>query len=170
MRPAIEAQSGTIVSTEGDFVFAVLRSAREALAAAIGAQRGLDEHHWPEGLGVRVRIGIHVGEAVFGGRDYTGIDVHRTARVMAAAWGGEILVSAAVAALVGESLPDGAHAARPGFSRSARHSRTGAAVPGRGARTEGGVSAAADGVRGGAQQPSDTADPLRGPRARAQGS
>ena len=107
MRQAIEAQSGTIVSTEGDSVFAVLRSAREALAAAIGAQRGLDEHDWPEGLGVRVRIGIHVGEAVFGGRDYTGIDVHRTARVMAAAWGGEILVSAAVAGLVGESLPDG---------------------------------------------------------------
>src|SRR5689334_22903037 len=107
MRSTIEAHGGTIVSTEGDSVFAVLPTARAALAAAISAQRGLEEHSWPDGVNVRVRIGIHVGEAVFGGRDYTGIDVHRTARVMAAGWGGEIIVTSAVEALVGDALDDG---------------------------------------------------------------
>ncbi len=104
MRAAIEAQSGTIVSTEGDSVFAVLPTARAAISAAIAAQRGLTEEPWPEGLELRVRIGIHVGKAVFGGRDYTGIDVHRAARIMATAWGGEIVVSEATRSLVGDTL------------------------------------------------------------------
>jgi len=107
MRGAIEEQGGTIVSTEGDSVFAVLPTARAALAAAIAAQRGLEQHSWPDGMQLRVRIGIHVGEAVFGGRDYTGIDVHRTARVMAAAWGGEIIVTSAVESLVRDALDAG---------------------------------------------------------------
>ena len=52
-------------------------------------------HPWPDGVELGVRIGIHVGEAVLGGRDYTGIDVHRTARVMAAGHGGQVLVTQA---------------------------------------------------------------------------
>ena len=52
-------------------------------------------------------MGIHVGEAVLGGRDYTGIDVHRTARIAAAAWGGQVLISQAVEGLVGDALADG---------------------------------------------------------------
>ncbi len=106
MRGAIEAQSGTIVSTEGDSVFAVLPTVRAALSAGIAAQRALAGHAWPDGQDVRVRIGIHVGEAVFGGRDYTGIDVHRAARIMAAAWGGEIICSQQVQALVGDALDE----------------------------------------------------------------
>ena len=106
MRGAIEAESGTIVSTEGDSVFAVLPAARSAVNAAIAAQRGLSSHQWPAGMDVRVRMGIHVGEAVFGGRDYTGLDVHRAARIMAAAWGGEIIVSQAVQALVSDMPED----------------------------------------------------------------
>jgi class 3 adenylate cyclase len=64
-----------------------------ALAAAIVGQRDLAEHVWPDGSTVAVRIGIHSGEAMLGGRDYTGIDVHRTARIMAAGHGGQILRS-----------------------------------------------------------------------------
>ena len=79
MRSAIEAHGGTIVSTEGDSVFAVLPTARAAIAAAVEGQRAMEAHDWPPDRAVRVRMGVHVGEAMFGGRDYTGIDVHRAA-------------------------------------------------------------------------------------------
>ncbi|HEY7968641.1 MAG TPA: adenylate/guanylate cyclase domain-containing protein, partial [Candidatus Limnocylindrales bacterium] len=93
---AIGSNGGTLVSSEGDSVFAVFPSVREAIGAAVAAQRALSEHAWPDGTKVGVRMGVHVGEAVLGGRDYTGIDVHRTARVMAAGHGGQILVTQAV--------------------------------------------------------------------------
>jgi len=119
LRASVGDQRGTIVSTEGDSVFAVFPTVRAAISAAVAAQRELGAHAWPAGLELRVRIGIHVGEAVFGGRDYTGIDVHKAARIMAAAWGGEIIASQAVAALVGDALDDevtlhdlGAHSLR----------------------------------------------------------
>jgi len=108
MRGAIEERGGTIVSTEGDSVFAVLPTARAAVAAAVAGQVGLAHTEWPPDLAVSVRIGIHVGEAMFGGRDYTGVDVHRAARIMAAAWGGQVIVSQAVAGLAGDNLDDGA--------------------------------------------------------------
>jgi predicted ATPase/class 3 adenylate cyclase len=92
---AIRSNGGTLVSTEGDSVFAVFPSVRAAIDAAVGAQQALAAHRWPGGVNVRVRIGIHVGEAVLGGRDYTGLDVHRTARVMAAGHGGQVLVTQA---------------------------------------------------------------------------
>jgi len=103
LRAAIAANDGQVVSTEGDAVFAVFRTARQAIAAACDAQRELAEHEWPDERSVKVRMGIHVGEAVFGGTDYTGLDVHRTARVAAAAWGGQVLASQAVEALVGDA-------------------------------------------------------------------
>ncbi len=93
---AISSSGGTMVSTEGDSVFAVFPSVREAINAAVAAQRALAEHAWPGDVKLGVRIGIHVGEAVLGGRDYTGLDVHRTARVMAAGHGGQVLVTQAV--------------------------------------------------------------------------
>jgi len=106
VRGAIEKQAGTFVSSEGDSVFAVFPTARAAVVAAVAAQRDLAAHSWPAGSEVRVRMGVHVGEAVFGGRDYTGIDVHKAARIMAAAWGGQIICSQAVETLVGDALDD----------------------------------------------------------------
>ncbi len=105
---AVTSEGGTAVSSEGDALFAVFPSARQAIAAALAAQRLIGDHEWPAGMTVRVRMGIHAGEAVFGGRDYTGIDVHRTARIMGAAWGGEVLISDAARALAADTLPDGA--------------------------------------------------------------
>ncbi len=105
---AVKANGGTAVSSEGDALFAVFSSARQGIAAAIDAQRALGGHEWPNDAVIKVRMGVHAGEAVFGGRDYTGLEVHRTARIAAAAWGGEILVSEAVRALAGDNLPDGA--------------------------------------------------------------
>jgi predicted ATPase/class 3 adenylate cyclase len=103
---AVTGEGGTPVSSEGDALFAVFPSARQAIGAALTAQRLIGDHAWPTGATVRVRMGIHVGEAVFGGRDYTGIDVHRTARITNAAWGGEILISEAARALAAEALPE----------------------------------------------------------------
>lgn len=107
MREAVAGREGTVVSTEGDSVFAAFHSARQAIGAAIDAQRALAAHPWPGGVAVKVRIGLHAGEAVMRGRDYAGLDVHRTARIMAAAWGGQVLASEAVRALAGDALPSG---------------------------------------------------------------
>jgi len=96
---AIAGHDGTLVSSEGDAVFAVFASARAAIEAAVEAQRAVAEHNWPSGEQLKVRMGAHAGEALLGGRDYTGLEVHRAARIAAAAWGGQILVSDAVRAL-----------------------------------------------------------------------
>ena len=103
---AISSNGGTLVSTEGDSVFAVFPSVREAINAAVAAQRALAGHAWPGDVKLGVRIGIHVGEAVLGGRDYTGLDVHRTARVMAAGHGGQVLVTQAARDLALASAAD----------------------------------------------------------------
>jgi predicted ATPase/class 3 adenylate cyclase len=107
MRGAITGHGGTVISTEGDSVFAVFPSAREAIAAATDAQLAIAAHAWPPGASVMVRIGIHAGEAVLRGTDYTGLEVHRTARIMAAASGGQVLISDAARALAEGTLPDG---------------------------------------------------------------
>src|ERR1700675_4954423 len=103
---AITGNGGTLVSTEGDSVFAVFPSVREAINAAVAAQRTLAGHAWPDGVKLGIRIGVHVGEAVLGGGDYTGIDVHRTARVMAAGHGGQVLVTQAACDLAGGAASD----------------------------------------------------------------
>ena len=100
LRQAVAGAGGTTVSTAGDSVFAVFPSAGAAVAAAVGAQRELARQPWPDGKEVKVRMGIHTGEGTLGGDDYIGLDVHRTARIGAAAHGGQVVVSATTAALL----------------------------------------------------------------------
>lgn len=104
---AVTANGGSVVSTEGDSVFAVFPSARLAVAAAVEGQRAMAAHGWPPKAPVKVRMGIHVAEAVLGGRDYTGLEVHRAARITAAGWGGQILLSETARDLAEKSLPQG---------------------------------------------------------------
>jgi predicted ATPase/class 3 adenylate cyclase len=99
LREAFSARGGVEVSTEGDAFFVVFAAAPDAVAAAVDAQRSIAETSWPEGASVKVRIGIHTGEAVLGADDYIGVDVHRAARIMSAGHGGQIVVSAPVHAL-----------------------------------------------------------------------
>src|SRR5688500_3069517 len=61
---------GVEVSTDGDAFFVVFASAPRAVVAAVDAQRAVSEAAWPEGVEVRVRMGIHAGEAVLGADDY----------------------------------------------------------------------------------------------------
>ncbi len=107
LRRAFSDAGGIEVGTEGDAFFVVFRSAGEAVRGAAAAQRALAAETWPEGVHVRVRMGIHTGEGALGGDNYAGLDVHRAARIAAAAHGGQILLSAATHAMVVGAPPDG---------------------------------------------------------------
>src|SRR6478735_785136 len=76
---------GAEVGTEGDSFFCVFGTAGDAVAAAIQVQRAIAAEPWTRGAQVKVRIGIHTGDAELAGGVYVGIDVHRAARIMAAA-------------------------------------------------------------------------------------
>ena len=70
-----------------------LRRPRDAVAAAVAAREALAQHPWPDGIDVRVRMGIHTGEAALDADGYLGLAVHRAARICAAGHGGQILLS-----------------------------------------------------------------------------
>ena len=107
LRSAFAAHGGREVGTEGDSFFVVFPTAGQAVAAAAEAQRSLAAHSWPDRLQVRVRMGLHTGEAALVAGDYVALAVHHAARIAAAASGGQVLVSEAVAALVVDELPSG---------------------------------------------------------------
>ena len=107
LREEISHGHGTEVKTEGDSFFVIFHGAAEAVAAAVGAQRALASADWPEGHAVRVRMGIHTGEVDLVANEYVGLDVHRAARVEAAAHGGQVLITGATRDLVRSALPDG---------------------------------------------------------------
>jgi predicted ATPase/class 3 adenylate cyclase len=102
---------GHEVRIEGDALFMVFATARDALAATANAQRALAQTAFPHGAVVRVRMGMHTGEGTpaseKAGADYVGIDVHRAARIAAVAHGGQVLASAATRMLAGADLPPG---------------------------------------------------------------
>ena len=102
LRDAVEEASGQEIDARGDELFVVFTRASDAVAAALAAQRALTAHAWPEGGSVRVRMGIHTGEPSVGTDGYTGLDVHRAARIVAAGHGGQVLVSAATRNLLAD--------------------------------------------------------------------
>lgn len=93
IREAIAKTGGEEVRTEGDSFFVAFDSASDAVHAAVLSQLALASHAWPAGGEVRVRMGLHTGQGRLGGDSYVGLDVHRAARLMAAAHGGQIIVS-----------------------------------------------------------------------------
>jgi predicted ATPase/class 3 adenylate cyclase len=105
LRSAFLIHGGAEQSTEGDSFFVVFGSARQAVAAAIEAQRGLAQEPWPEGARIQVRMGLHSGEAGEAGGTLVGLDINRAARIAAAAHGEQVLVSDATRALVEGQLP-----------------------------------------------------------------
>jgi predicted ATPase/class 3 adenylate cyclase len=107
LRAAFEAHDGVEVGTEGDSFFAVFPTAPSATAAAADVQRSLAAEPWPEGMEVRVRIGLHTGEASLSAKTYVGLHVHRASRIASVGHGGQVLLSDATRSLVADSLPDG---------------------------------------------------------------
>jgi class 3 adenylate cyclase len=94
LREAVEAEGGTVVDCQGDSMFAVFRSASAGVRAASDAQRRMAAEPWPDGVAVRVRIGVHIGEpAPTADGGYAGIDVSHAARLCAAGHGGQVLLS-----------------------------------------------------------------------------
>ncbi len=77
-----------------------------AVGAAVSVQRKLAAGRWPDGVDVRVRIGIHSGEVIISEGDYVGLAVNTAARVMSAGHGGQILITSAVRTAMSSS-PDG---------------------------------------------------------------
>ncbi len=105
LRAAFDEHDGREVHTEGDAFFVAFVRASDAIAAAVSAQRSLAAQRWPEGVDVRVRIGVHTGQAEVRQDDYVGLDVHRAARICAAGHGGQVLISSSTRELVADALP-----------------------------------------------------------------
>ena len=93
IREAVGAADGHEIDCRADEYFAVFAETPAAVGAAVAAQRALAGHTWPQDALPRVRMGIHAGQAELGDGSYVGLEVHRAARVSAAAAGGQILVS-----------------------------------------------------------------------------
>jgi predicted ATPase/class 3 adenylate cyclase/DNA-binding CsgD family transcriptional regulator len=106
VRAAVTAHGGHEVDTQGDGFFAAFGGAWQAVTCALAVQRALAAHSWPTGAPVRVRIGVHTGEAVLTGQGYTGMAVHRAARICAVAGGGQVLVSQATQAVIADLEED----------------------------------------------------------------
>ena len=107
VRETFGVHGGTEIDTQGDAFFFSFPRARDAVTAAVDAQRALRDHEWPDGREVSVRMGLHTGEPHVGEEGYLGLDVVRAARISAAGHGGQILISETTRALVGNQLPDG---------------------------------------------------------------
>ena len=117
IRQAVGAAGGTEVDTQGDSFFVAFDTPSQAVRAAIAAQRALMRHQWPHDVELRVRMGVHTGEAVVTDGRYVGFDVHRGARIAAAAHGGQIVVSDATRGVVERRLPDNVHVKNLGRHR-----------------------------------------------------
>ena len=108
LRAAFQEWNGHEVDTQGDASFVAFARATDAVSAALDAQRALATHIWPEGVVVRVRMGLHTGEPSLVSEGYVGMDIHFAARIMSAGHGGQVLLSQATRDLVEHQLPDGA--------------------------------------------------------------
>jgi len=105
MCAAFQQFAGYEIDTAGDGFFVSFSRAQDGVFAAIMAQRQMAVHQWPEGETLRVRMALHTGEPVATATGYVGVDVHRAARLCAAGYGGQILISETTRQLVAANLP-----------------------------------------------------------------
>ena len=107
LRAAFEEQGGYEIDTQGDSLFAAFPRAKDAVLAAVTAQRAICEHPWPENAELRVRMGLHTGEAAVTDERYLGVAVHHAARVCSAGHGGQVLLSQSTVAVLEDEPVDG---------------------------------------------------------------
>ncbi len=106
LRETFLAYGGREIDNQGDSFFVAFERAKDAVLAAAACQRALAAHSWPGGASVRVRMGIHTGEAAFSVDRYIGLSVHRAARIAAVGHGGQVLVSQTTASLLEDEEED----------------------------------------------------------------
>jgi len=106
VRRALAEHDGVEVARQGDGFFAVFTTASDAVRAATDVQRSVAAAEWPHDADVRVRIGVHTGEAQLGSEGYVGLSVHEASRVGDSGDGGHVLLSSATAALVADDLDE----------------------------------------------------------------
>jgi class 3 adenylate cyclase/CheY-like chemotaxis protein len=104
VRSAVAERDGVEIDVRGDEFFVAFDDAAAAAQAAIVAQRAISSHPWPTDAELRIRMGMHTGEAIYADKDYLGIEVHKAARICFAGHGGQILLSEATHELVPEEL------------------------------------------------------------------
>ena len=107
VRRAIATHGGVEMGTEGDSFMVAFAAPGAAVEAATQAQQALSAEPWPEGAQVRVRMGVHTGEALVANDHYVGMSVHEAARVASAAHGGQILLSQATQHLIQDAVGSG---------------------------------------------------------------
>ena len=107
VREVTDRHHGRVVDARADECFLVFADPADALLAAVELQRRLGEATWPAGSQPRMRMGLHLGQPELTADGYVGIDVHRAARVMDTAHGGEVLASGALASVMTGRLPTG---------------------------------------------------------------
>jgi predicted ATPase/class 3 adenylate cyclase len=117
LRDAFRQYRGRELGTEGDSFFVVFESAGDAVGCCVEAQRALVGHDWPGGEVVRVRMGLHSGEPARYEDGYIGMDVHRAARIAAAAHGGQVVLSDATRLLADSWLSSAVSVRDLGFHR-----------------------------------------------------
>jgi predicted ATPase/class 3 adenylate cyclase len=102
---AFERFGGRLLGSEGDSLFAVFPTPKDALLAATEGQILLGDATWPDGIAVKVRMGIHIGEVLVEEDEYVGLAIHQAARISNAAHGNQILLSEATQRAAGDPLP-----------------------------------------------------------------
>ena len=107
IRGAFSRHDGIEIDTQGDAFFFAFPRARDAVAAAVEAQRAHAAADWPGGEAVRVRMGLHTGEPALHEEGYVGLDVVRAARICAVGRGGQIVLSETTRSLLGSGVPKG---------------------------------------------------------------
>ena len=105
LRESVESHGGYVVKLTGDGVHAAFAGAADAVRAALDVQGRVGSEEWSIPEPICVRIGIHTGEAEHRDGDYYGPTLNRSARLMAVANGGQVLVSLATEELVRDRLP-----------------------------------------------------------------
>ena len=123
IRSCMHRAGGREVDARADEFFAVFVRASAALEAAVEIERGLRSRAWPDGVGVRVRVGIHSGRPTLTDSGYVGLAVHTVARICSAAHGGQILLSGAARDAVGRARPTGLRLRSLGIASPARPAR-----------------------------------------------
>lgn len=106
IRAALAANAGEEVDTAGDGFFAVFADAGKAVSAAVQCQQAFFTEPWATNEGLRVRMGLHTGEATATPSGFIGIDIHRASRICSAAHGGQVLLSATTVTASKEHLPE----------------------------------------------------------------